>query len=291
MEKENTTDPMSIFSVSDFRSFLRAHHEKKKQEKPNWSMGMWAKIMGISGASALSMVLKGDRNPGPELTKKLNQYFEFNTQERKYFEKLILLEKHKKDPELKSVLIETLIQLHPQKKFDKLDFKEFEVISKWYCTLVRELIDHKAFKEDPNWISKISTFSLSPKEVKEALMTLTEAGFVERGTNGQLKNSVKDFETPNDIASEPLKRFHEAMIDHAKKALRKTSPPDREIRGVTLKVSKEKLNQAKTLIRRFEDEFAEYFEDEENSGEVYQLNIQLFPLTQINTKERIRNEN
>jgi uncharacterized protein (TIGR02147 family) len=62
-------------------------------------------------------------------------------------------------------------------------------------------------------------------------------------------------------------------------ALKNKSQSEREMNGATLAIPKEKLPELKEKIRAFRKEINQLTSSYEGSEEVYQLNIQLFPLT------------
>ena len=275
-----------LYNASSFRSFLRTHFEDKKEQNSNWSLGAWARLMGLSGTSGLSMILNGSRNPGEKVTDELSRYFGFSKDEESYFRNLIKLEKIQKDPELASLLKEKLTKQNPKGKFLRLSVEQFEVISRWHCYLLRELILRPSFIENPRWISNISKFKLTVKEVETAISSLITAGLVTRDENDKLIPCSSHFDTSNDIPCSALKKYQRSVMDLAKKSLEETPVNLREVRSMSLNMSPENMTKAKSLIREFEDQFAALLENTSSSGEVYQLNIQLFPMTNIQ-KENI----
>ena len=55
----------------------------------------------------------------------------------------------------------------------------------------------------------------------------------------------------------------------------------RDFSSLTFPLDPKKLDQAKTLIRRFEDDLFALLDEESTPTEVYRLAIQLFPLTKM----------
>ncbi len=68
------------------------------------------------------------------------------------------------------------------------------------------------------------------------------------------------------------------MIDLARDAL-ELAPSEREFNGVTVQIPREHLEGVKERIRKFRKELNEHLSQFETTGDVYQLNLQLFPLT------------
>ena len=76
------------------------------------------------------------------------------------------------------------------------------------------------------------------------------------------------------------------MLEHAKAAVRRFSVEEREITSTTLVMSSKQIGIAKELIREFKQKFEQLLEDE-SGDRVYQIQIQLFPLTKKSNQEII----
>jgi uncharacterized protein (TIGR02147 family) len=80
------------------------------------------------------------------------------------------------------------------------------------------------------------------------------------------------------------------MIDHAKESIRSVDVLERDITGMTLNVKLEDLARAKDFIKKFRRDFLKHFEAVQGD-ETYQLNVQLFPLTQTKKTKNKKLEN
>ncbi len=271
---------MDLFQYVDYRSYLNDYYRHKKQEQKTWSYGVWANKMGLKSPSTLIMLLKGQRNPGDELTKNFIHYFKFKEKEAEYFKDLVQLKKCKHDVSTSVALMEKLAKQRKLEKFPLLDHDTLLSISSWYFDAIRQMVKWPTFTEDPKIISEILNFKVTPKEVKEAIDTMLRLKLLQRDSEGKLRLEHRHTNTSDDIASEGLKRFHEQVLDNATKALRTIEPKERQISGVTMAMKKENLVKAKELIRKFEDDFCALIEGEQNEADsVFQLEIAFFPLT------------
>lgn len=277
---------ISINSFTDYRTFLLSHAQVKKKENKRWTYGIWAKQLGLSSTSSITKIIQGDRNPGDHITDKLISYFKFNGEQADYFKDLIRLHKVKKDPRMAVLLLEKMGKDHPDKFLRTLKHKEFEMISSWYCLAIREMTRMDCFFEDPYWISKNFNFQITKTDVSKALKNLLDLGLLKRGENGELLISEGRVQTSDDMMSEAVKRYHEDMLDNAKLALRKVDLEKREFTGSSLIVSEENLPQAKKMIRDFRSKFNKTLE-EESGNQIYQFQIQFFPLTKFKNNEEI----
>ena len=267
-----------IFKYTDYRSFLHAYAHDAKRKNSRWSYGQWAMQLDLRGTASLTMVLNGQRKPGPEITHKLISFFKFKGKEREYFYDLVRLEKVKDDPRLSVLLMEQMSKVHPNQEFRVLDYKTFSAISHWHYYAIREMTRLSDFKENPDWISKKLYFKITPRDVKVAVQTLLELELLKRGDNGKLEVSHGRLDTKNDVADEGIKRFHEQMISHAKEAVRLIPVGEREITASTFTLKVSNIPRAKEMIRKFKQRFCCLLE-EEGGNQTYQINIQFFPLT------------
>ncbi|MGZ3796230.1 MAG: DUF4423 domain-containing protein [Pseudobdellovibrionaceae bacterium] len=272
---------LNINQFTDYRSFLLAHVQDMKSTKKNWSCGVWTQTLGLKTTSSITKILNGERDPGPQITERLIHYFRFDTKQAQYFRDLIKLQKIKHDPRLSVLLMEKMGKNHPDAKLRIIDDKSFQVISNWYYLAVRELCRMRNFKEDPEWIAEEFLFKVTARETASAIKTLLALGLLVRNAKGHLCLAEGRLNTANDISNEAIKRYHEQMLENAKRALRTVPPNEREITSTTLVMSSSNMEKAKELIRDFKNNFEKLME-EDSGDRVFQIQIQLFPLTKKN---------
>jgi uncharacterized protein (TIGR02147 family) len=276
----------NITKFTDYRTFLLAHAQEMKDRKPSWSYGAWSKALGLKTTSSISKIIQGIRDPGPEITERLVTYFNFTDRQAQYFRDLIRLQKIRKDPRLSVLLMEKMGKEHPNSSLRIMDDKTFLVISNWYYLALRELCRARGFREDPEWISERFLFKVTPRDLQTAIKTLIDLKLLVR-VEGKLALAEGCLDTANDIASEGIKRYHEQMLENAKLALRRVSPEAREITSTSLLIHSRNLENAKVLIRDFKKKFERLLEEDEGD-QVYQLQIQFFPLTDLIKKETLQ---
>jgi uncharacterized protein (TIGR02147 family) len=277
---------ISVFQFHNYRSFMVAHFERTKAKNSAWSYQAWAKKIGLSNNTSLLKILNGSRDAGPQIQTKLENYFSLKGRELDYFRALVALAKAEANPEEKSLWTSRLAQLHPQRQYQFLDDSTFSLISHWYGYAVRQMTFLKNFCDDPTWIAKQFIFKITPREVKATVEALTKLELLTRDPDtGQMRATQGSLNTSDDIASESLKRHHEAVLENARLALRAVPPQERQISGFTLAIRADQIAAAKVFIREFEDQFINRFRCHENADAVYQTEIAFFPLTKMNQKE------
>lgn len=270
-------------SYEDFRRYLLDHAEEKRTRNRRWTLGVWARQIGLGSTTSLTMILNGQRNPGPAITQKLIRYFAFDPADRDYFLDLVQLAKLRTNgpgqQRMKVLLTRDLRNLSPSGPSRKVDARTFFAISQWYNYAIRQMTLLKGFNGDLEWIRSRLHFPITAPEIDSAIDTLVGVGLLRRGPNGGLRRIRRFLKTDDDVASEGLKSFHEGMIRNALKAVRKFGVDQRELGGLTLAIPEESLQEGKQLIRRFLDEF-EKLGGKPGADRVFQLNIQFFPLAE-----------
>lgn len=268
---------LNICKYTDYRVFLIAHAQSMKVKQASWSYGAWAKSMGLKTTSSITKIIQGEREAGSAITERLVSYFQFTDRQALYFRDLVRLQKIKKDPRLSALLMEKIGKEHPNSSLRIMDDKSFLVISNWYYLAIRELF-RLGFQEDPEWISELLLFKVTSRDISNAIKTLLAIGLLTRDDNGRLQLAEGRIDTTNDIASEAIKRYHEQMLEHAKAALRRIPPEAREITSTSLAIHSKNIGLAKELMRKFKADFERLME-EDSGDQVYQFQMQFFPLT------------
>ena len=277
----------NILSYQDYRLYLNDFVLTKKQTDQYWSIGSWAKTLGLKSTSSITKILNNHRLPGPKITQSLIKYFNFNPKESSYFQNLIEFEKAKNNPSLKSTLLQELIENnHSKNQTQFLDLKTFEVISQWYHLAIREMSRLKKFKATNEWISKNFIYPISESKVKLAINNLLKINLLlQKGK--KLKPSDGNLSTSEDIHSLAIQHYHESMLDIAKHSIKAVPLTEREYLSGTLSFKKDNLEKAKIMLRKFLDDFGQTM-DIEQGDEIYQIQLQFFPITKSTQKRETK---
>lgn len=279
----------SIFDYTDYRNFLRDHSERLKKQNPKWSFGWWSKRLGLANTGVITNIVNGHRHPGSQILDKLVRDLKMNKPEETYFRNLVLLAKTKENPELSQLVLQKLENSHPTKHFALIEESAFQAVAKPHYYAIREIVNLKNFEKSATWIQDRLRIKVSKPEIKRAIKDLLSLGMLKESTTGKIDYHKGSMRTSTDVASEALRQFHESMISLAEKSIREIKIEERDITGCTFSISKSDLPQIKKEIANFRMRIMNQFEKLGNGDEVYQLNVQLFPLTK-NIKGALDNE-
>jgi len=276
--QDRPDERISPLAFKDYRSFLLAHVQSKKSANPSWSYTVWARQLGLKSSSTLIMILNGQRNPGRGLLQDFSRFFKFNESERQYFADLVRLAKAHSDVQLSMAVMKQLEERNPGKGFRLLDQDTFIAVSQWHFFAIREMVQLREFREDPEWIASHLQFPVKPEKIEEALQTLLRLNLISRDPQGRLQATASHLDTTNDISSEGLKRHHEQQLANASHCLRALSPESREISGGCFSIKSESLPRAKEMIRSFAVKLCNELEAK-GGDQIFQIELAFFPLT------------
>lgn len=232
---------------------IRTEFQNRKHSNPSYSLRAFAKTLGIQ-PGRLSEYLNGNRTISNQMAEKVATRLGLNS---------------------------SIFKTHSLQNVDFIEDEIFSVIADWQHFAILSLMDTKNFINDPKWIGDrlgISTF-----EAKEAIRRLIRVGILET-KNQHLLKTKKNVFTSSDRESNALKLSHTQSLQQSISALHDVPLELRDITSITMAINTKKLPLAKKMIKEFRRKLCEFLEDG-NQSEVFNLNIQLVPVTKILNKE------
>lgn len=269
-----------IFDYTDYRKFLADYYTQKKTNNPSYSHRVFARQAGLSSPSHLLMIIKGERNLSIKTISKFAAGLKLSIKEKKYFE-LMVLYTQTTELELKARYFGEIISMKATiSGLYRLEKDKFDFLSQWYAVAIYVMLDLKKFKPDPNWISRQLDDKITPAQAKDTLEKLLKLNMIEPDSAKGFKQVSGAITVADDTRSIAVFEYHQSMIRLAFEALKNSPISQREMAGATISIPKDKLPEIKEKIRAFRKEINQLASSYTDPEEVYQLNIQLFALTE-----------
>lgn len=265
----------------DYRKFLKDFYSQKKENSNDYSYRVFSRMAGISSPSHLKMVMDGKRNLTHATLLKYKKAIGFKKkQDASYFD-LLVNYNQELDHDKKVELFHQIIQEKDKKGLSVLAQEQFNFLSRWHYVAVYVLVDCHDFKSDFQWMASRLRKKVTVPNIEKAVNDLIKIGLLEYDGNRGLRQSKGALDTPEEIQSMAVIPYHKNMINLATQFLDDGNWQDREFNGMTIPMNEETLHQLKDRIREFRKDIIGMTEKLENVNDVYQLNIQLFPLTEV----------
>lgn len=270
---------LDIFNYLEYRLFLKESFELLQQSEKKLSYRTFGKKVGFTSPNFLQMIIQGKRNLNSSHCLLVAKAFSLNKQETEYFQNLVSYDQSRSFEE-KNLCYQRILQSKHHTHFKTLDRHAYEYFSQWYYPVVRELLVHPESKGNSEWIAQRIFPRITVAKVEKAKKTLVELKLVRHDKisgHWQLNDNVirSDSETSN-LA---LSNYHASVIQLAHDSLKAFPQKERDIRSVTVGLSNLAYIELKTKMEKFWEEIMEFANTQNEVESVYQVNLQLFPLT------------
>jgi uncharacterized protein (TIGR02147 family) len=268
----------NIYTYLDYRHFLGDLFSSQKIETPSLSFRSFARMAGSSSPNFLQLIRARKLNIQPSAVEALSRAFGLTGKETTYFEYLTAFDHAKTHPE-KDRYFRLILQAREYKEIQTLDKNQYELFSHWYIPVIRELITCEGYPGDPAWIGERIIPHVSPAKVKKGISVLESLGLI-RQANGAWVQSDPVVSTPSEVLSVAVTTFHKDIIALAREAIERFGPDERDFRSVTLGISEEGYAEVKRRMESFWKELLAFVETQKSPYRIYQVNMQLFPLSE-----------
>lgn len=239
---------------------LEKKFHELRAKNTSFSLRAFAKRLGI-GSGPLSEILSGKRVVTDRMIRKWMKSTVFDPQERAELAREF---GYMPAPAARSV------------GYVKISKQQMQVISEWWHFAILSLMKTEDFKSEEEWISR--RLGLKVSTVREALLRLESLNLIEKNSEKKWVRTTESVRTPDDQMDLAIQAAHIGLLSVAAKKIRSLPADVRDYTSFVMSIKPEKIPQAKAMIRKFQDELSELLEDE-GASEVYQLGIQLFPLS------------
>jgi len=277
LEKVTESQKPSVFEHLDYRNFIQAYYQYKKDVRTSFSYRLFAQQAGFNSPNYVKLIASGSRNLTRINARRIAQACKMKKSELRYFMALVEWNQAKCAEDKETFWLE-LIKCAPKSEIHILNQSQTQIITRWYIIALLEMIRLKDFKNDPYWISKRFSGHVSPKQVAEAFHILKKEGLVEE-INGRLQFTQKIVFAGGDTPSQLIQSFHARNIPVGINKLLTVNVTKREYTASSIAVKEEDIPALKEEIRKFHDKIMQISATQTDADHIYQLNLQFFPLT------------
>jgi uncharacterized protein (TIGR02147 family) len=260
----------------EYRDFLRDFYEENKNQKPYFSFRYMGNKLSID-PSHLAKIFQKQRHVGENTIQPLIKFCDLKDSDAEYFETLIRFNKAKSEREYK-MFFDKLLALKGVKA-EVLESNKYEFYTKWYYTAVLSLLDFFPFSDDYKALATKISPPITENETRKAIAVLEKLELIKRNPDGFYTPTKQIITTGEPVRTAAIRAFQLETIRLAGESLSRHPKEKRNISTVTITVSEDTLEKLNEMIKIFRENSLKLAKEEKNSEKVYQLNIQLFPLS------------
>ncbi|MFN8790735.1 MAG: TIGR02147 family protein [Bdellovibrionales bacterium] len=246
---------------------------RKIESQPTYSLRAFARDIGLS-PSFVSRALKGQKRFSSSKLKVLFRVLDVDRETQDKLKNLFVLDRM--GQEFRSPSRSEFHNSHLVYK--RLPQKKSSLLTQWYYIPVLELLTVANFEMSEEEVA--SRLRITRTMVRESLEVLKRFDILQE-KDGVLKRNHEDIRFASSISRPEIRQYHQSMMLRASEELQRSDPSSfqaRLITGITTGANPKKLEAAKGILNDAIHRVSKLLADEQAS-EVYQINLQLFPLT------------
>jgi uncharacterized protein (TIGR02147 family) len=279
-----------IETYTDYRHFLRDFYEDRKKRLPIFSYRYFCIKAGLKSPTLFKEIVDGKRNITTKTLPGFIKGLGLTPLDAQYFSALVHFNQSKSTEE-KTQYLEQMRNLKRKVPRDIVPIDQYSFYSRWYYLVLRELVCIYPWNGDYGKLAKAVNPPIKKSEAQEGVKFLLAKGFLTVDESGKFIQTKKALTSGSEVSSIGIRNFNEMMARRGVEAIHQFSASVRDIRTIVVGISPESYSLIKEEIREFMDRVAKIVDNDPRSDTVYNLGIQLFPLSNKDEEIRIEEQN
>jgi uncharacterized protein (TIGR02147 family) len=280
--------PPVLSDYMSYREYLADYYQyKRKASKGSlrqYNYAVFSAAANIKSPNYLKMIIEGKRNLSEDMIGKFGKALGFNKEQTEEF-RLLVNFTQATDPADRNIFLKKMSEhrVGVKLKTGEIDRKSFEKVPNWVAWIVYAMVDQEGVSFDTASLKALLRGKASEEEIENSLQSMIASGDLRRDEKtGEIKKARSLTESPEDIPVALVRKLQSQLMYLGLESIYQDQPTDREFGTLTMSLTKAEFEEIKFKLRQMRKGL-----NKDNSiarmktkGErVYQLNIQLFPVT------------
>jgi len=267
---------ISVFKYTDYRAFLKDYYLDRKKTVRRFSYRVFCGLAGIKSPGHLMLILSGKANVSTDLAQRLCAAMDLNKRECEFFLGLVEFNQAQSHDAKKNALEKMLsLEKTPVRLVSADHYKYYET---WYHSAIRALVEFMDVTDEYDRLAGMLEPPITPAQARRSVALMLKLGLITRDGNGFLRPAEAGVDTGVQGGSTAIVNYGLSTIDLARRAIRDMPAKERKFSWVTAGVSAKGYGAILDKIRKFRADVAE-IAAADSAERVYQVNIQVFPLS------------
>jgi len=275
-------EELSIYDYLDYRDFLRDHYKIRKSESSIVSFRFIGDRIDVD-PSYLAKVFMKQKHLSSKTIPAYAELLKLDEKATRYFESMVLFAKASTNAE-SAVYFEQMLALR-QGEGALVTEDQYEFYKTWRHSAVRQALE--CFLFDGTNESAFAHFiepEITVEQLRESIELLTRLNLIAKNESGRYIPQETTITTGEIWKNTAVHSFQDQTIELSHRALNEITKELRDISTLTFSLPVEEIGLIKEKIREFRSSIIRYANQVESFECVYQLNMQLFPLTKVGNK-------
>lgn len=288
LELDNLAREVPVTGYLHYRDFLKALFVLAKSRDGNYSHEKFCEDLGFAGGNTVRLTISGHRKLSVKGAERVIQALKLTGTNRRYLLQLVKYNNARLLADRERYL-QALLDIKSQSLTTVQDQKSLEYLTEWFFPVIREMAAMDDFKPDATWISSKLYGKLLPKQIQTCIETLETLGLITydkgRGRYVRTDEQVSPARTVNELA---IMRYHQTMLEIAKESLTRVEGHRLDVNALTVCISEKTAAKIRERLHAVCEEVFALERENSEPEHVYQINIQLFPLTRAAAKKELK---
>lgn len=276
----------------DYRKYLADYYQYRrdlsaKDIRP-YNYAVFSAGANIKSPNYLKMIIDGRRNLSDDMIGKFGKALGLNKEQTEEF-RLLVNFTQSADPAMRNIALKDLneFRVNSKLKSGEIDQKTWDKVPNWIAWILYSMIDQHGVDFTPANLRALLRGKASFDDIEAAINTLINAGEVKRDeATGILEKSRNLIDSPEEIPVALVRKLQTQLMYLGLESLFQDGPTEREFGSLTVSLTKPEFEDLKFQLRKFRKETQKNNSVKRMSSKgerVYQLNLQLFPVTDVST--------
>ena len=261
MKENQIKQQEELFVFSDFSLWLQKELVSRCKKNPNYSLRAFARYLSVD-PSSLSQYISKKRKASPKMKIRIAKKVGVT------------------ESQLKAFSTKTNID-ELEEHYQLIELDKFHYISEWYHIAILELSNTNNFSYSPQKIA--SRLGITTEEAKAAIKRMIRLKLIKKvgNTIKKCNQNLSNFCPGETSAAHKL--YQKQILDKALKSIDECPPELKDITSISMAIDIDKLPEARKMIHNFRKQMCQFLEKEKQE-EVYNLSVQLFPISKVRSK-------
>lgn len=266
-----------IFEYTSYRQYIADFYAERKV-KFAFTWREFARMAGFSSSVHLKYVSEGRFNLGEDAVERVAKAMGLSGNRLEYFRAMVEFD-HAVTDNIKKEIFDRMLSIAKQSNAKVIEGDAFRYFDSWKNPVLRELAPAMPGAK-PLALAKACRPKVTAAEVSESLNFLVKANLLLKDANGNYVQTDKFVTTgPMEAAPVAIRGLHRQMGEIALDTIEGVPQNERHFSGVTLGITRNAYDKIVAELDACRRKIIEIATAEDETDEVYRLNLQFFPMT------------
>lgn len=274
----------------DYREYLADFYKFRRRVSRGslrvYNYAMFSAAANIKSPNYLKMIIEGKRNLSDDMVTRFGKALGLMKEQVEEF-RLLVHFTQATDPADRNMYLKKLSEHRVASKLKngEIDRKTWEKVPNWVAWIIYAMVDQEGVRFDTQALKNLLRGKAREDEIDQALTTLLEAGELKRDEKtGEIRKNRNLIESPEEVPVALVRKLQSQLMYLGLESLYQDEPTEREFGTLTMSLTRQEFEEIKFKLRQMRKALNKdnTIARMKSKGErVYQLNIQLFPVTNM----------